>query len=148
MMVFKDSSHPLSGCFLVTEDGKPFSYLGDTAWELFHRLTRGVSLYLEDRASKGFTVIQAVVLAEFNGLTKPNPYGAIPLINNDPTRPSEEYFEHVGYIVDKAEELGLYVGMLPTWGDKVNKKWGRRSSRPRTRAYTASSSGRGTGVSP
>jgi uncharacterized protein DUF4038 len=26
--------------FLVQEDGKPFFYLGDTAWELFHRLTR------------------------------------------------------------------------------------------------------------
>ena len=29
-----------SGRFLVTEDGRPFFYLGDTAWELFHRLTR------------------------------------------------------------------------------------------------------------
>ena len=26
--------------FLVEENGKPFFYLGDTAWELFHRLTR------------------------------------------------------------------------------------------------------------
>ena len=26
--------------FLVKEDGKPFFYLGDTAWELFHRLNR------------------------------------------------------------------------------------------------------------
>lgn len=26
--------------FLVTADGKPFFYLGDTAWELFHRLNR------------------------------------------------------------------------------------------------------------
>ena len=26
--------------FLVTADGKPFFYLGDTAWELFHRLDR------------------------------------------------------------------------------------------------------------
>ena len=25
--------------FLVHEDGSPFFYLGDTAWELFHRLT-------------------------------------------------------------------------------------------------------------
>lgn len=79
LMVFKDPSHPLSGRFLVTEDGKPFFYLGDTAWELFHRLTREEAvLYLEDRASKGFTVIQAVILAEFNGLTEPNPYGAVP----------------------------------------------------------------------
>ena len=26
--------------FLVTEDGRPFFYLADTAWELFHRLDR------------------------------------------------------------------------------------------------------------
>ena len=26
--------------FLVKEDGAPFFYLGDTAWELFHRLNR------------------------------------------------------------------------------------------------------------
>ncbi|MBZ0255609.1 DUF4038 domain-containing protein, partial [bacterium] len=26
--------------FLVHQDGTPFFYLGDTAWELFHRLTR------------------------------------------------------------------------------------------------------------
>ena len=26
--------------FLISVDGKPFFWLGDTAWELFHRLTR------------------------------------------------------------------------------------------------------------
>ena len=26
--------------YLVTDDGRPFFWLGDTAWELFHRLTR------------------------------------------------------------------------------------------------------------
>jgi hypothetical protein len=26
--------------FLVYEDGRPFFYLADTAWELFHRLNR------------------------------------------------------------------------------------------------------------
>ena len=26
--------------YLVQADGKPFFYLGDTAWELFHRLNR------------------------------------------------------------------------------------------------------------
>ncbi len=43
---------------LVKEDGTPFFYLGDTAWELFHRLNREeATTYLEDRAKKGFTVI-------------------------------------------------------------------------------------------
>lgn len=53
-------------------DGKPFFYLGDTAWELFHRLNREeANRYLEDRARKGFTVIQASALAEIDGSDGP-----------------------------------------------------------------------------
>ena len=79
--------------FLVYEDGRPFFYLGDTAWELFHKLNRDEAVrYLEDRARKQFTVIQAVVLAELDGLNAINPYGHTPLKNNDPTQPDEEYF--------------------------------------------------------
>jgi hypothetical protein len=117
--------------FLVTTDGKPFFWLGDTAWELFHRLNREeADRYLKNRADKGFTVIQAVALAELDGLNDPNPYGHRPLLNNDPTKPdvkdgaSNDYWDHVDYIVKKAESLGLYIGLLPTWGDKYNKKWG------------------------
>lgn len=106
-----------NGRHLVQQDGKPFFYLGDTAWELFHRLDREeADLYLTNRVKKGFTVIQAVVLAELNGLTEPNPYGQTPLLDNDPAKPNEQYFKHVDYIVDKAASLGLVVGMLPTWG--------------------------------
>lgn len=111
--------------FIRYADGRPFFWLGDTAWELFHRLNREeADLYLENRAAKGFTVIQAVVLAELDGLNTPNPYGERPLVGNDPARPNEAYFRHVDYIVDKATRLGMFIGMLPTWGDKFNKIWG------------------------
>ncbi|MEO8470591.1 MAG: glycoside hydrolase family 140 protein [Chryseolinea sp.] len=112
--------------FLATSDGKPFFWLGDTAWELFHRLNREeVDKYLKNRADKGFTVIQAVALAELDGLHDPNPYGETPLENDDPTKPREAYFQHVDYIIKKAEQLGLYIALLPTWGDKVfSDKWG------------------------
>ena len=54
--------------YLVDEKGSAFFWLGDTAWELFHRLNREeADHYLETRAAQGFTVIQAVVLAEFDG---------------------------------------------------------------------------------
>jgi hypothetical protein len=113
------------GRHLVHSDGTPFFYLGDTAWELFHRLNREeADLYLADRAAKGFTVIQAVVLAELDGLHTPNAYGETPLKDDDPRQPNEAYFRHVDYIVDKAKSLGIFIGMLPTWGDKWNKKWG------------------------
>jgi Protein of unknown function (DUF4038)/Putative collagen-binding domain of a collagenase len=106
-----------NGRFLQYDDGKPFFYLADTAWELFHRLNREeATRYLEDRARKGFTVIQAVALAELDGLATPNAYGAVPLADKSPARPNEAYFTHVDFIVDKAEALGMFVGFLPTWG--------------------------------
>ncbi|MDF2440631.1 MAG: hypothetical protein JWN98_1615 [Abditibacteriota bacterium] len=112
--------------FLTRADGTPFFFLGDTAWELFHRLNREeAEFYLRTRAAQGYTVIQAVVLAEFDGLGVANAYGDLPLENNDPTKPQSKYFEHVDWIVNKAAELGLHIGMLPTWGDKWNKKWGQ-----------------------
>lgn len=112
--------------FIVYEDGSPFFWLGDTGWELFQRLDKQeADKYLETRAQQGFTVIQAVVLAELNGLTDPNANGDLPLENNDPNRPNEAYFRQVDYIVQKAASLGIYIAMLPTWGDKINKSsWG------------------------
>lgn len=110
---------------LTTEDGKPFFLLGDTAWELFHRLTREeAEVYLKNRADKGFNTILAVALAEFE-FHLPNAYGELPLENNDPTKPREAYFLHVDWVVDKAASLGLYTALLPTWGDKWNQKWGK-----------------------
>lgn len=106
-----------NGRYLVNENNEPFFYLGDTAWELFHRLDlQQAELYLRNRAEKGFTVIQAVVLAERNGLGEPNANGDSALVNHDPTRPNESYFAHVDDIVNLAQELGLVIGMLPTWG--------------------------------
>ena len=106
--------------YLETTEGKPFLWIGDTAWELFHRLNREEAVeYLENRKAKGINVIQAVVLAERDGLRTPNPYGALPFKDLDPTQPNEAYFEHVDFIVNEAEKLGLYLGMLPTWGDKI-----------------------------
>jgi hypothetical protein len=111
--------------FLTFSDGQPFFWLGDTAWELFHRLNReDAEYYLENRRQKGFTVIQAVVLAELDGLNTPNPYGEKPLHGNDPRRPNERYFEHVDFIIRTAHEKGLFIALLPTWADKVNARRG------------------------
>jgi hypothetical protein len=114
--------------FLVTAEGKPFFYLGDTAWELAHRLDRKeATAYLAVRAKQGFNVIQCVALAELDGLTDPNAYGKLPLIDRDPTRPAVtkgadpadaaqyDYWDHLEYIIDEANRLGLYIGLLPTW---------------------------------
>lgn len=111
--------------FLIFEDGTPFFYLGDTAWELFHRLNKEeTEIYLENRREKGFTVIQSVILAELDGLNTPNADGETPLIDNDPSKPNGKYFQHIDWVVNKAKEKGIFIGLLPTWGDKWNKKWG------------------------
>ena len=111
--------------FLIHEDGTPFFYLGDTGWELFHRLNKSeTERYLENRRAKGFTVIQAVALAELDGLNTPNAEGNKPLMDNDPLKPNEAYFEHLDWVIKKAQEKGIFIGLLPTWGDKVDKRWG------------------------
>lgn len=115
---------------LVDGDGRPFFYLADTAWELFHRLNREeADRYLAKRAAQGFTAVQAVAIAELDGHTDPNPYGHLPFEDQDPSRPAvkdgpgNDYWDHVDYIVDRANAAGIVVGFLPTWGrywhDKV-----------------------------
>lgn len=121
--------------FLVQADGQPFFYLGDTAWELFHRLNREeADRYLANRARHGFTVIQAVVVAELDGLRTPNAYGHLPFHDFDSRRPNEAYFAHVDYIVDRAAALGLYIGMLPSWGRYVG---GADAGRPDANFFNA-----------
>lgn len=110
---FKHGKLKVSGNkrFLQFEDGTPFFYLGDTGWELFHRLNKAET-------------IQAVVLAELDGLNTPNAEGNKPLHNNNLLTPNEAYFAHVDWVIKKAEEKGMFIGLLPTWGDKVDKQWG------------------------
>lgn len=118
--------------FLVTTAGRPFFYLGDTAWELFHRLDRKQAAeYLDLRARQHYNVIQAVALAELDGISDPNSYGDLPLLDQDPTKPAVtpgsnpanpqqyDYWDHVEYIVDEANRRGLYIGLLPTWARYV-----------------------------
>ncbi len=119
---------------LVRADGAPFFWLGDTAWELFHALTlEETEAYLDCRAEQGFTVIQAVALAELDGLTVPNAAGRLPLKQNaegryDPAMPDtdgDSYWDHVDRVLALAAERGLYIALLPTWGDKYHVLWGK-----------------------
>jgi hypothetical protein len=116
--------HP-DGHLLQTEDGRPFFWLADTAWELIHHTTREeASYYLRTRSSQGFTVIQTVVLSEFQGVTEPSALGLRPLLENDPRKPNPAYFDRVVEIVDEAASRNLYVAIVPTWGDKLTAPWG------------------------
>lgn len=124
----------VKGRYLAYKDDSPFFYLGDTAWELFHRLSREeVTYYMAERARQGFNAIQAVALAEFEGLTVPNTYGRFPLLSTndmpDPCKPDEggdyDYWKHVDFTVKEAEKHNMFMVILPTWGDKFNLLWGK-----------------------
>ncbi|MFT4023828.1 MAG: glycoside hydrolase family 140 protein [Flavihumibacter sp.] len=111
--------------FLKTSKDRPFFWLGDTGWELFHRLTfEEIQQYLNDRRRKGFNVIQAVVLPEFDGIKKPNRYGAVPFSNFKVETPSQRYFQLVDTVVRLCANRDMYLCLLPTWGDKVTPNWG------------------------
>lgn len=117
--------HP-EGHYLMTESGRPFFWLGDTAWELFHRATREEAIrYLDNRAKLGFTVVQSVAIAELDGIGTPNAYGQKPFSfvrgakEPEPLVPENGkngYWDHVDFIVKAANERGIIVAMLPTWG--------------------------------
>ena len=125
--------HP-SGQFLMWDDGSPFFCLADTAWELFHRLDREeTEKYFNTRAKQGFNAVQAVALSEFDGVTVPNKYCRLPLKFTDgipdPTLPDTDggydYWEHMEYAVKLAADRDIFIILLPTWGDKFNKLWGK-----------------------
>src|SRR5262249_17232310 len=113
-----------NGHYFVDQDGKPFFCLGDTAWLLFQRLDhKEVEEYLEDRAGKGFTVIQAYVV---RGLDKRHPdgnsslLGEPPFTDRDPTKPNEAFFKNVDYVVNRANDLGLVMGLVTAKSWHVN----------------------------
>lgn len=118
-----------TGRYLVDQAGKPFFWLGDTAWILFQIPNRqDAEHYLATRVRQGFTVIQAAaVMGEERvaGTTRPNAYKDTAFLDNDPARPrgtpgnnpsipeEYDYWDHVDHIIDRAQAHGLVVGLLP-----------------------------------
>lgn len=101
-------------------DGAPFFWLGDTAWLLFSKLTFEEScVYLQNRAQKGFNVIQATLVHKSGYSTID---GKPALTDDDFSRPlapedANGYWEHVRNVVRYAKKLGLIMALLPSWGN-------------------------------
>ena len=123
-----DESKP----FLMTSHGKPFFWMADTGWEMFHRLSREeIISYLNTRKKQKFNVIMAVALAEVDGIKQPNFYGRVPFKDieklewditegKNHLNPTEyDYWDHVDFAIEEAGKREMYIGLLPTWGDKV-----------------------------
>lgn len=115
----------------MTDDGKPFFWLGDTGWLLFSKLNREeAEKYLDDRANKGFNVVQVMVLHQLklanaygdSALTKGNV--SLPKRTNGNTFKDEnayDFWDHVDYILTLAESKGLYMALVPVWGTNVSQ---------------------------
>ena len=115
--------------YLMQEDGNPFFWLGDTGWLLFSKLSREeAEEYLDDRAAKGFNVIQVMVIHDLDAT---NVYGDSALIEGDVGRPrvtegtsfgqptAYDYWDHVDHIISLAAQKGLYMALVPVWGSNV-----------------------------
>jgi hypothetical protein len=118
--------------FFQHADGSPFFWLGDTAWLLFNRLDRrDTQRYLDDRQTKGFTVIQAMVLHTADARAA---NGAPALVDNDPGRPrttpgsdpsdaaAYDYWDHIDWVAREAAARGLYLALVPAWGSVVKSR--------------------------
>lgn len=106
--------------YFVKEDGTPFSFLADTAWTIPQRLKwDDAELLMKKRREQGFTVLQIVALDPEQDVWMRSPAGDKALIGNDLSSPNERYFAYLDWILDKAEEYGFYVLLLPVWGQLV-----------------------------
>lgn len=116
--------------FLMTEEGDPFFWLGDTGWLLFKKLDREEATeYLADRKEKGYNVIQVMLIHDINNAV--NCYGDSAISNKniaeikltEGSNPDDagqyDYWDHVDYIVKTAAENGIYMAMVPVWGSNV-----------------------------
>lgn len=93
----------------MQQDGTPFFWLGETAWLMPQRLHREeVTYYLQRCAQAGYNMVQMQVLDDMPSY---NVYGQ--------SSDEEEYWQHVDYIVSRAEEQGIYIGMVAVWGSLV-----------------------------
>jgi hypothetical protein len=110
--------------FLQTSDGKPFFWMADTAWIAIERLKREEMVrYFQDRNSKGFNVLQVMVIRE---LPTKNVYGAAPFEGDDATKPlltpaHDNFWTHVDFFVDEAARHGFYAALVPMWGNAAKK---------------------------
>ncbi|GAB3996828.1 glycoside hydrolase family 140 protein [Spirosoma daeguense] len=128
--------------FVAQGDNKPFFWLGDTGWLLFTRLNREeAETYLENRKQKGFNVVQVMVL---HTLGATNVYGDSALVGKNIATPKltegssftdstqYDFWDHVDFVVDKAAEKGIYMALVPLWGNNVKSK---RVNQERAKAY-------------
>lgn len=109
-----------NGRYFINADGAPFVWLADTVWTMPQRMKwDDVEYLMQKRKSQGFTVLQIVALDPERDVQMRSPAGDAALLYDNLRTPNEKYFEYLDWIIDKAEEYGFYVLLLPVWGQLV-----------------------------
>lgn len=103
--------------------GEPFFWLGDTGWLLLSKLDQpSIIAYLKDRESKGFNVIQVMVVHD---LDDRNAYGRKALTNRTLSLPDTavsdvlNYWQLLDFVVEEAAKRNIVVALVPVWGSVV-----------------------------
>lgn len=112
--------------------GEPFFWMGDTAWLLLSRLNREeTEQYLSTREAQGFNVVQAMILHTAQMESR---NGAHALMGGDPGRPlttpgadpadahEYDYWDHLDWVVERAAAHGIYLALVPAWGDIADQR--------------------------
>lgn len=110
-----------NGHYLHHTDGTDFFWLGDTAWHLARLTPTDVERYLANRAAKDFNVIHLYAAQDPNPPFGGKNYaGAIAFAGEGPPFAqmtlNESYWQHIDFIVERAQAHGLYIAMAPAWG--------------------------------
>ena len=108
--------------YLQFENGSPFFWLGDTGWLVPQHLDRSeVEYYFNKCRRAGYNMVQIQVM---DAVPSYNIYGQQSLPYGwDFTKADPEgvysYWDHLDYIVRKAEQNGIYIGMVAIWGSQI-----------------------------
>lgn len=111
--------------YLQHENGKPFFWLGETAWLLPTRSNREeVDYFMGETRKNGYNVVQ---ISTLHSIPAMNAYGHWALPNGldfkDIDKAGEyNYWQHVDYIVERAQRSGMYIGIVCVWGGPVKSK--------------------------
>jgi hypothetical protein len=107
--------------------GRPFFWMGDTAWLLLSRLNRAeTEHYLSTRKAQGFNVVQVMVLhtnrmksrTDAPALVDGDPGRPFTTPGADPAKPGEyDFWDHLDWVVERAAAHGMYLALVPAWGD-------------------------------
>jgi hypothetical protein len=102
-----------TGRFLINSiTRKPVFITGDAAWCLITLLDNAnVDVYLSDRATRGFNYLW---VSAADAIPK-NYYGSPPFDGPDFTNENPDYWKHVDYVVQRAADYGITVGLTPAF---------------------------------